>query len=684
MTQIIQVMPGGAISADMRNEQILYYKRFEAEEAMRIIAKSIAQNPKVKIVYHSQAYKRVYADLETGELHIPVAANQSGITKESIDILRAHVYHESGHLIETDFDQPMTWYAPLDIKAKAALPSQKKAEALGIVADPTPLELFFAECRTDRLLKPVWNAIEDVRMERIIGDRYPGCGLMLAIANTYYNKKIALDFAKDEMEFKDKAPEKRAKTSLWEAMCALSFTFEGYDLAWTMCPQAQVIYDCVKDLFYQVRDLKSNDGSIQLAKDILNKLRSETSIGEQEAKDNEEREKKGEKKKRLHFILPGKNPNPDEDEDPTDGPPPDVTCSYKDDEPKDGGGGGGGGGPGTGNDSDDDADVIVIDMTEQEEGLAKDDAINETINTKLNLLATKECHYTALRDNDIHTFADETNMESDRENVNAMRQALGGSTMNLINGLHQALLAIQNCKESRYLRSGQIDKRRLVQIGKHLSQEVFKTVQPGIAMDTCVSLVVDESGSMDHRMAEARNTVLALADTMTRLNIPFEITGTSTVRHMGQGKIEGFTRWVPIHYRHYKLFAEDWRRVFWRLNHMTDHNSNVDGEALEYCAMRMRDRKETRKIIISICDGEPCASQGTESDKEMGFNLKRVATRLRSAGYEVYGFGVNTTGPEQYYGKDWFFNLKSTKNMSSDFIRKMSTILIRGQLSRRA
>jgi cobaltochelatase CobT len=214
--------------------------------------------------------------------------------------------------------------------------------------------------------------------------------------------------------------------------------------------------------------------------------------------------------------------------------------------------------------------------------------------------------------------------------------------------LEQALRAIVRCRKKPYLRHGRIDKNRLVAITKGLSKEVFYRKSRGEELDVAVEIVIDESGSMDCTYEDVRLVAIAVGESLAQIGIPFEITGTTTQRGGGYGGHqieavggeENFTRYNPIVYKHYKTFGEQWGTVRQRIVNSSHHQNNVDGEAVEYAAYRLAQRKEARRIIFSLSDGEPCAGQG--NDDEMAANLIRVCKRVRKSGIEVYGFGVGT------------------------------------------
>lgn len=142
--------------------------------------------------------------------------------------------------------------------------------------------------------------------------------------------------------------------------------------------------------------------------------------------------------------------------------------------------------------------------------------------------------------------------------------------------------------------------------------------------------------------------------------------------------MDGFSRVNPILYKHYKDFQEAWPVVRHRMVKTGCHMHNVDGEVVEYAAFRLAQRRERRKVVFSLSDGEPCAGHG--NDGSMAKNLKRVCGRVRKQGIEVYGFGVGTEGPRPLYGAKHFVFLEGTENMGPAFVRKFADVVTGGMV----
>ena len=305
------------------------------------------------------------------------------------------------------------------------------------------------------------------------------------------------------------------------------------------------------------------------------------------------------------------------------------------------------------------------------------DSINESMNEELEKqladMAADSTVYTARRELDEHIFPNGNKGYYERE-----RTQVSGQVMGLSRALEQALRVLSKSRIQGGLRRGTLDNRRLVHAATGLSKNVFYKTSKGITIDTVVSIVVDESGSMGN-IHEVRRMVIAMSEALTKIKVDFEIVGTTTKFWEGDRNIpsmDGFDRTNPLIYKHYKVFGENWNQVAHRTAGMDSHIHNVDGEAVEYCAQRLAGRKEKRKVIFSICDGSPFA--GHQNTEVMRRNLKEVCQRVRKGGTEVYGFGIGTTAPEQFYGTDNFIYLEDSGKMGPEFIKRFASIVTGG------
>jgi cobalamin biosynthesis protein CobT len=218
-------------------------------------------------------------------------------------------------------------------------------------------------------------------------------------------------------------------------------------------------------------------------------------------------------------------------------------------------------------------------------------------------------------------------------------------------------------------RSGRLNSAGLHRLTAGDSR-VFSRREEIRAKDTAVSLLSDCSGSMKGApMATALSASYALAQVLERCNIPAECMGFTTASMWGgdspltADKIAEFNsalnlevsksgmrfnRTHPIYMPIFKEFherinAEVKKRFAYQRKHQPWMGGNIDGESLEYAAMRLAKRKEKRKVIIVLSDGFPAGADGDDE------HLKYMVERLTNLGYDLVGIGIKSEAVRRFY-----------------------------------
>lgn len=557
-------------------------------EAMKVVARFIAEDPNCKVEYNNQGV--AMANMEKKTIFIPRIGEMN---YEELMKLRRWTYHEAGHIIETQLTK----------KDEAALSDGKNL---------------------NKVLHGLWNAVEDVRMELALYKRQPGIPEVFEWGMDYNNKKNGALFTEG---FTDK------RGKLWEAECAMMFTARNRVPSWTMGPEAQWYFDTGMPIFKKVKNAKNASDSLKIAKEIYELLKTRLKEEQEKKKEEKEKDKEGDDGEEQKIPLPD-----NDNEFPGDL---------------------------------DEEDVEEV-LKKAIEG-GKD--FNEQLKEEIEKLAKERPFngYTACTDNDEFLVP----QIGDHDSYTRLRMKMNSSISGMCRNLEQALRSMMNSRRFTHLDHGKVDMKKLTAIGKNLSRQVFYRLQPGDKLDTAVVMCIDESGSMDN-YGQVQLLVIALSETLTKIGVPFEIFGAST--KYGQGNapnLNGFTRTNPITYRIYKTFGEHWERVKERTLSIYARHHHIDGEVVQFSGMRLAGRLEKRKIVFSLSDGSPCGGQSMDS--ELGSNLIRVCNRLRLSGTEVYGFGIGTEAPSDYYGKENFVYLEDAEKMSETFFRNFASIITKGR-----
>jgi cobalamin biosynthesis protein CobT len=184
-------------------------------------------------------------------------------------------------------------------------------------------------------------------------------------------------------------------------------------------------------------------------------------------------------------------------------------------------------------------------------------------------------------------------------------------------------------------KSGRIDRKKISKIAtKSKSEALFvRRGAPKDVLDTAAFLLVDCSGSMggdkyDHAAAGA----VMLHRCFDALKMPVSIGAFTNQGH------------TPLFY-HFQQFGERVSEDV-LLDRMSSVNmsSNPDGEAVMWASDQLLQRKEKRKLLVVLSDGQP-AFRG--DDVEF---LKRVVKQVEEESpIDLIGIGIKDRSVKEYY-----------------------------------
>jgi cobaltochelatase CobT len=208
---------------------------------------------------------------------------------------------------------------------------------------------------------------------------------------------------------------------------------------------------------------------------------------------------------------------------------------------------------------------------------------------------------------------------------------------------------------------------------------IFRIREEHHATNTAVSLVIDNSGSMrgmsgGAKIDVAMGAAYVLSQTLERVRVAHECIGFTTVCNRGRTMAE---RWGYGHEEYTKLLEEEkklgrfysrhgpiWMPIFKDFDERITStvkkrfadvpqrmrmNGNTDGESLEYAAQRLLKRREKRKVMIVLSDGEPCG-EGSQPLEEIK-HMKQVVPQLQKAGIELVGIGIMSHSVRHFYDR---------------------------------
>ncbi len=216
-------------------------------------------------------------------------------------------------------------------------------------------------------------------------------------------------------------------------------------------------------------------------------------------------------------------------------------------------------------------------------------------------------------------LAEPAELERLRAYLDQQLEPLKGAVSRLANKLQRRLQAQQNRSWEFDREEGILDAGRLARVVANPTTPLsFKIEKDTEFRDTCVTLLLDNSGSMRGRpISIAAICADVLARTLERCQVKVEILGFTTKAWkggqsreawLGEGRPAQPGRLNDLRHIIYKSADAPWRRTRDNLGLMMKEGllkENIDGEALEWAHRRTVNRKEARKILMVISDGAP-------------------------------------------------------------------------------
>jgi len=216
-------------------------------------------------------------------------------------------------------------------------------------------------------------------------------------------------------------------------------------------------------------------------------------------------------------------------------------------------------------------------------------------------------------------LAEPAELERLRAYLDQQLDPLKGAVSRLANKLQRRLQAQQNRSWEFDREEGILDAGRLARVVANPTTPLsFKIEKDTEFRDTCVTLLLDNSGSMRGRpISIAAICADVLARTLERCQVKVEILGFTTrawkgglsrEKWLADGREAQPGRLNDLRHIIYKSADAPWRRARPNLGLMMKEGllkENIDGEALEWAHRRMIGRPEARKILMVISDGAP-------------------------------------------------------------------------------
>lgn len=210
----------------------------------------------------------------------------------------------------------------------------------------------------------------------------------------------------------------------------------------------------------------------------------------------------------------------------------------------------------------------------------------------------------------------------------------------------------------------------------------------------CITLLLDESGSMygsvkgkgpDGRvytkMAVARQSTIVLSSVLSRLNIPFEIlgftTGSTCVSSVGVGA--GCTRLESLKHTIIKSYDEKFTsEVKARIGGLEAQSNNFDAEGVAWAYSRIKNRPEQSKNLWVLSDGYP-AGYGLYDGVHYQ-SLKDVVKKIERTNVSIVGIGLETGSVAKFYKN--YMVLNSACELPVEFLKLIKKVVIKDKVKR--
>ena len=211
--------------------------------------------------------------------------------------------------------------------------------------------------------------------------------------------------------------------------------------------------------------------------------------------------------------------------------------------------------------------------------------------------------------------------------------------------------------------NGRINNRALAGIVAD-RKDLFKQKWVCDDVDTAITFLIDLSGSMNSnkKLPTAMATAVLFSELLYATKVKFEILGFTTDAYIpgaSGGHSDGIRysrieKLMTVIFKEYNeaFGAKIKRRLAGWKN--IDTANNCDGESVMIAFKRIMERKEKRKILFVLSDGQPCSSGDDHAGRR---HLKNVCKDIENKSpVELIGIGYMNPGVNDYYSKTILIN----------------------------
>ncbi len=586
-----------------------------AESSIEKLGRILSSNFGIKVVFKkegSERWEKVCPMTDGKTIILPMLPDDA--SDELIAALHGYVDHEASHLLFSQFE-------PL-------AEMQEKGQTF---------------------LKYFANVLEDPRVESKMKALWPG---------TAKNFRNYLEYASKENVKAYEEAEKAGKpinalSKLLGAFCHYGLTGKDEDNWYWKDHVPHEIQQCVRDhvdIIDRAYNAKDTQETVDLASELMKRLNIEEP--KSNAKNPEEAAKML-KKWEEEGADPGKYPLKSKvkiDIENSDG-------SKIEDEIE--------------------SEDVVQQQQESEEGTG--DKIKAQANYELKESDQEYYIYTTETD-EIEKMASQSN---DRSTFHQLETGMSNTMKVAQRKLSRALVTQTYARWDNDKDRGLVNRRALSQLIIGANNRVFKQKGIDIHFDTVVTLAIDHSGSMGGDKADtAAQTAIMLGNVLNTIGVPFSCVGFSTgngsdayerVQKASAEDQQLFTRWGSLWIGQYKGFGDSWQHKKHRVSQIPNNirANTYDGESVRWCARELLARKEKRKILIFVNDGEPCPNGADNHGAHVTF-AKKVGKEIGKH-IEMVAIGIHSHSIKEFYPKA--ININNVAELGGVALKELAKFL---------
>lgn len=498
------------------------------------------------------------------------------------------------------------------------------------------------------------NAVEDVRIERLMVKDFPGTAYHLDPLNEKLKANIV----------------KNWKNLPWpvKLQVAVSFVMDGTKLPDTSEIASQL--EAIKEEMAQLNSCQSTKELREVTEKMVRKIQKDREEEKQQAKDQEQKEKAEKKNKEKNEASNGQEnsqeKNGDKSEKKVD-PKMSAKKEKHDEMISDG----------------------YADKSEKENKFEQHEVdIHSLINGQIEKMIEKEEEkakkyrytYEESKEMSIPTttrFDREIDHSGKDRGYAKSKKQVEPMVISIRQSLERIFKVVENARWRSERERGLIQASSLAKMASNPNfRTIFKEQLKNETTNIAVSILIDLSGSMSGiKLETAKLAATAMSEALKGLDITFEVAGFHSTPCSKMSNYSSTIKETTRFSRRHEVLEHHVYKTFDSaslvgISHLESGGNNNDGESVLWMAKRLMERKEKRKVLIVMSDGMPAGEGGFGTLQN---DLREKVKRIEKAGIETVGIGIQTDAVKAFY-KD-YVQVDKLSDLTGVAMKKLIQIL---------